>query len=121
MDNKNLDLLLDSLKLESLLKRLLEKTEKGELQWESTASRNTFLVVVKDSAITINRLYSATNNNYYEFAFRNEYGDVTDVVIISKYDNAAQLDKAEKIYDLAQKQSQRINETLDHLLEQLAA
>ena len=29
MDNKKLDLLLDSLKLDSLLERLLEKTEKG--------------------------------------------------------------------------------------------
>ena len=111
MDNKKFDLFLD---------RLLEKTEQAKIEWESTASRNTFLAALQDSAISISRSTPVVANVYYEFDFRDENGDVVDSVVVSEF-TSDRFDKTEKIYNLAVQQSQRINQTLDHFLEQLAA
>ena len=113
MDNQKFNLFLD---------RLLKKTEQGKLEWEKTADRDTLLLVLKDSAVSIvhDIEYVSREKNYrgYHFDFRNESGDIVESVTVS---NKEEYEKAEKIYNLAQKQSPKINKTLDSILEQLAA
>jgi len=107
------------------LDRILEKTKKEELEWEKTADPNTFLVVLKDSAVSI-RHNANLNKPSYTFDFRDENGDVVESLTISdeglfKGLAESRLKKAAEIYQLASRQGQKINKTIDRILEQLAA
>lgn len=116
---------MDKEKLNLILDRLLEKTSEGKLQWETTVSRNTFLVVLQDSSIAISRPFVPENtNDYYEFDFRNEAGDIVERVVVSQPENGESIrefGKAEQIYNLALQQSLKTDKTVDRILEQLMA
>lgn len=109
MDNQKFNLFLD---------RLLEKTEQDKLEWEKTADRNTLLLVLKDSAISMTKVAGS----YFSVDFRNDLGDVVDSVTVSiLYANNEQLEKVKKLYELARRQTLKFDKTVDHILEQLAA
>lgn len=121
MDNKKFNLFLD---------RLLEKTEQGKLEWEKTADRNTFLLVLEDSAVSVTYTIDAgvdMNGDtfsiwYYIFDFRNESGEVVESVKVSHKDKKdGSFRKAERIFNLARNQSLKPHQTVDRILEQLAA
>ena len=114
---------MDKQKLSLFLDRLLEKTEAGELEWQTTIGRNTFLVALKDTAISITK----RSDDRYSFDCRNYMGDTVESVDVSEIPEAnarfrsGKFEKAGKIYELAKKQSLKTDETVDRILEQLAA
>jgi len=118
---------MDDQKFNLVLDKLLEKTKKGKLEWETTANRNTFLAVLQDSAISINHGYQSANDVFdechlYTFDFRNENGDVVESIAVSdSTENSEKYEKAGQIFELARSQSLNIDKTLDYILEQLAA
>ena len=118
MDNQKFNLFLD---------KLLEKTENKKLEWEKTADRDTFLVVLKDSAVSIRQDFNENfgfdeiiNKWSYTFDFRDENGNVIESVTASKSDES-QLKKAERIFEIARQQSLKSDQTIDRILEQIAA
>ena len=114
---------MDEQKRNLFLDRLLEKTEKKELDWQTTIKNTTFLVGLKDTAISVTK----ENDEFYSFDFRDDMGNIVDLVIISKKDFPAkefedtEFDKAKKIFDLARRQSLKPEQTVDRILEELAA
>lgn len=122
MDNQKFDLFLD---------RLLEKTEQGKFVWEKTADRNTFLLVLEDSAVSVTFDFNAGADilkgdtfivKYYIFDFRDENGDVVESLKVSTKDEKdGSFEKAERIFKLARNQSLRPHQTVDRILEQIAA
>ncbi|MGC2238436.1 MAG: hypothetical protein WA584_19940 [Pyrinomonadaceae bacterium] len=119
MDNQKFNLVLD---------KILERTNQGRLEWETTANRNTFLAVLQDSAISIAQNFDDYDGDLpeceiYTFDFRNENGEIVESIDV--YDADEELnsfEKAKKIFELAkQQQSSKTDKTLDHILEQLAA
>lgn len=122
MDNQKFDLFLD---------RLLEKTEQGKFVWEKTADRNTFLLVLEDSAVSVTFDFNAGADilkadtfivKYYIFDFRDENGDVVESLKVSTKDEKdGSFKKAERIFKLARNQSLRPHQTVDRILEQIAA
>jgi len=121
MDNQKFNLILD---------RLLEKTEGDKLEWEKTANRYTFLVVLEDSSISISLNFDdaiefLNPTKFYTFDFRNGNGDIVESVDISKFSGTdkttKEFEKAEKIFNLARSKSLRVDQTVDRILEQLAA
>ncbi len=110
---------MDKQKFNQILDGLLEKTEQEKLEWETTADRNTFLMVLKDSAVSIRR-NTQTPYFSYIFEFRNANGEVVESVTILKVDRSER-EKARKIFDLASQQSLKPDPTVDRILEQLAA
>jgi hypothetical protein len=119
MDNQKFNLVLD---------KILEKTGQGKLEWETTANRNTFLAVLQDSAISITRSFNDYDglpihpSQFYTFDFRNENGDIVESIdIYNSKEDRKNFEKANQIFDLARHQPSKIDKTLDHILEQLAA
>ncbi len=114
MDNQKFNLILD---------KLLERTEEEKLDWKTTSDRDTFLVALKDSSISINYSFSEDRGKgFYTFDFRNETGDIAESVSMYEFsDNKTELEKAKKLYNLVRQQSLRIDQTVDRILEQLAA
>ncbi|CAN5640018.1 hypothetical protein BH20ACI4_BH20ACI4_25140 [soil metagenome] len=109
-------------KFNLFLDKLLEKTEQEQIKWEKTADRATFLAVFKDNAIALSRILDNTMFDILQFAFRNEVGDIVDIVSLSNFDGEhEEFKKAEKIYNLAKNQPDQIDQTLDQIIEQLAA
>ena len=125
MDNQKFNLILD---------RLLEKTQEGTLEWKATANEDTFLLVLKDSSISISQINDHIPNLdedsriyprlycYYKFDFRNENGEtVASVNLTNSEADKKGVEKAEKIFELASQNSFLNNKTIDRILEQLAA
>lgn len=121
MENQKFNLILD---------KLLEKTEEGKLEWEKTANRNTFLVVLEDSSISVSLNFDSVFEfispiEIYTFDFRNGNGDIVESIDISNPDvtvkPAREFEKAKKIFALARNQPIKVDQTVDRILEQLAA
>jgi len=110
---------MDKQKFNLILDGLLEKTVQEKLEWETTADKNTFLMVLKDSAVSIRQNYEMTHISY-TFEFRNANGEVVDSVTVFKVDRSER-EKARRIFDLASRQSLKPDPTVDRILEQLAA
>ena len=114
---------MDKQKLNLFLDRLLEKTKEGKLEWETTVNKSTFLVGLQDTAISVAKV----SDDQYIFDFRNNMGDIVDLVIISKKDfpveefSENEYGKAKQIFDLARQQSLKGEQTFERILEQLAA
>ena len=117
MDNQKFNLVLD---------RILEKTGLGKLEWETTANRNTFLAVLQDSAISITQDYDTYDEQFsagefFTLDFRNENGDIVESIDIYNSEVGENFEKAKQVFELARQRSLKIDKTLDHILEQLAA
>jgi len=109
---------MDSDKFELILDRLLQRTEEGKIEWETTADMNTYLLVLKNSAVSMSYL---PDSHCYIFQFRNENGDVIESVNVH---SGTTLLQAGKIFGLATEGLQKIenaNKFVDSILEQLAA
>ncbi len=119
---------MDKQKFYQILDRLLERTKEGKLEWESTVNNDTFLVALEDAAISITKL-----NNYYSFDFMDAIGHTVDKELISDRDFSIDsfsefegdpenpYEKTKRIFDLARNQSLKPEQTVDRILEQLAA
>ena len=103
----------------------MERTEQEKQEWETIINNDTFLAALKDTAISITKL----RDDYYNFDFRNEMGDTVASEFISRKDfpieafpsEENKFEKAKRIFDLARKQSLKPEQTVDRILEQLAA
>ena len=106
---------MDRQKFNQILKKLWERTEDGKLEWETTVNKNTFLVALKDTAVSITKI----DGNYFSFDFRNETGNIVESVLVSNSE--------EQVWEFATAQSifehtrEQIDKIADRILEQLAA
>lgn len=120
MDEKKFDLILD---------KLLEKTEAEKLAWKTTADKDTFLVALKDSSISlsqnIDHITDYIKPKFFTFDFRNENGEIAESVNVTQdFDEESRgenFNKAERIYDIVRSQTLKIDQTVDRIIEQLAA
>lgn len=117
MDNQKFNLILD---------KLLERTEEGKLEWKATSNENIFLVVLKDSSISISYEFDEySGSQYYTFNFRDENGEAVASMSLKKSPiesdkDGKEFEKAQKIFDLARQHSFINNKIVDRILEQLA-
>lgn len=117
---------MDKNKFALLLDKLLEKTEKGKLNWEKTAEKNNFLLALEGSAVSVKSPFDEYSSfeqiidNEYIFEFRDETGNVIDSINVDKSGKNEYL-KAEKLFDLVYKELNNSDQIVDNILEQLAA
>jgi hypothetical protein len=117
---------MDNEKLSLILNKLLEKTEKGELEWERTAARNTLLNVLGRGTIALSHnipekasFGEILEGGSYKIDIRDEHGQIADSVeILKSNEYAGEFEKTAKIFQLARKQ---VDKTVDRILEELAA
>lgn len=104
---------MDKQKLQMLLDRLLEGSEKRELNWKSTGNPLTFLLTLKDSSISI-----SNEMTHFEFTFRNERGEVVERTDVSNMDELF-YKKASNLFHLALKKATNADDFIDRIIEQL--
>src|SRR5262245_39802802 len=104
---------MDKQKLQILLDRLLEGSEKGELNWKATGNPLTFLLTLKDSSISI-----SNEMTEFEFTFRNERGEVVERTNVSHMDESF-FKKASNLFHLAMQKAKSDDDFIDRIIEQL--
>jgi hypothetical protein len=109
---------MDSEKFKTILARLIELGDKGELDWKPTGVEYTYLLTLKDSSISISPEFSEDlGSSMYAFQFRNERGDVVENTYVGEDD--ADYGSAEYIYELARRKALNSDATIDRIIEQL--
>lgn len=103
---------MDNQKFEAILDRLIDLSESGQLNWKSTAGSATYLLVLKDSSISI-----SGHSPYIFIEFRNEKGVVVEKIVLGSSEKF--YEKADKLFDLARRKALNADETIDRILEQL--
>jgi hypothetical protein len=104
---------MDNQKFEAILDSLLKHSEEGKLEWKSTGAKDSYLLPLKDSAISVRKdLFGHVVIN-----FRNEKGEIVENITIESYET--HYEKANKLYDLARRKALNTDETIDRILEQL--
>lgn len=104
MDNRKFEIILDS---------LLKRSEEGELDWKATGNQYVFLLVLKDSSISIERYV----DGLIRLGFRDEKGNVIDETTV--FSSSTKFEKAGKLFDLARRKALNADETINRILEQL--
>lgn len=109
---------MDDQKIELLLDRLTHQTEKGLLNWKTTGSEDTFLLVLKDSSISISTEFSDELSMFsYVLQFRNKNGEIVENTYI--FEETPYYKDAEWLYELVRRQGLNSDGLIDSILEQL--
>lgn len=106
---------MDENKFEIIFNSLIERTENGELNWKTTASPSTYLLVLNDSSISID----FPTFGSFEFEFRNERGETVESVSISRDEDEEKFQKANKLWELARRKALKSDDTIDKIIKQL--
>lgn len=109
MDNKKFEIILDS---------LLNRTQKGELNWKTTANTSKYLLVLNDSSIVINHDKGAFGELIFIFEFKNERGETVEVMEV-KSEHQKHFVIASELYDLAKQKALNSSDIIDKIIKQL--
>ena len=107
---------MENQKIDLIIEKLIEQTKSGKLQWKKTSNTYTYLLALKDSSISL------TNNPFgYGFIcdFRNSNGEVVES--ISVIPTEPSYGKIKELFDNINRKHLKTDETIDSILEQLAA
>lgn len=108
MDNQKFHIILDS---------LLERTQKEELNWKTTANSSKYLLALNDSSITIDS-YESFDGIKITFSFRNEKGEAVESMEVLESEDEI-FKHSSKLYDLARRKALKSDETIDRIIKQL--
>jgi hypothetical protein len=108
---------MDEQKFKIVIDRLIKLSEIKELNWKTTGNPDTYLLVLKDSSISISSLYSEDIREAIEIQFRNEKGEIVETVLITN-DNSLS-EKANHLFSLARGKALNSDNLIDRILEQL--
>lgn len=100
-------------RLKELLEALYQQTKQGNISWQETSSSNTFAVVLKGYAVTIESSMSLTGT----LTLRDEQG--REIERSSVTFNNSEWQRFEELYKVARRQARRIDEAVDEVLKQL--
>ena len=105
-------------KNEALINRLIEKTDAGELNWETTSRSMQFTLSMASNQLIIERI-SAPSGIRYKFAILNEDGSEIDSLTKSTSAADHDLSLLRNLYELARRNANHIDTTIDNLLNEL--
>lgn len=104
-------------KLSRLLVALLSQTERGQIEWRSTADDKMFQFSMPDSTVCIAH---SRGDSYYLSVMNNE-GQIIDRFSDRDLDSFESSDQMERLYVLARRKALKAEETLDGILARLEA
>lgn len=111
---------MDSQKFQIILGSLLERSEKGELNWKTTGNSDKFLLPLNESSVTVEKFESFSGETTYIFYFRNEKGEIVEELRKKRETMSDEIfEKSEQLYDLARRKALNADETIDRIIEQL--
>lgn len=104
---------MDKQKFETILDRLLNLSEEEKLNWKTTASRETYLLVLDDSSIIL----STVGLGSITFRFNNEKGETVESHSVRA--NGENYERCAKLFDLVRRKALNSDKTIDRILKQL--
>ena len=116
-------------KYETLIRKLIEATEKGTVDWEKTSSNNEFLTRLGRNAVSISFYdpedfvgFLTINNGsdkkkYYCLSLINSEGKTIDCEI--KYQSESGYERLKDLYSEARRKFFKVDEALDDILKNL--
>jgi hypothetical protein len=115
-------------KTEKLLRKLLEKTEDGEVDWEETVEEDAYRIGFKDGLVSISKFTGSAGEAGFRFTLRNAEGkeiesgfavspNFTDQVWGNE--KSEYLDLLRELYSSARDSALNTVETLDSMLQDL--
>lgn len=118
-----------SSKFEKLIKILNEKTKKGELNWEVTASPNLYQTSFSNSSVQIFTKCIEPEDSYeqeltdYIVQILNEDGNLIDEIKSSQYRTADFMMNMmiQELYEEARRSAMKADETIDNILKEIEA
>lgn len=116
-------------KYETLVKKLIEATEKGTVEWEKTSANNEFQTKLGNSAVSVSfydpedftSIFSIDNESdkrkYYCLSLINSEGKMIDCEI--KHQNEVGYERLKDLHSEARRKFFKVDETLDEILKTL--
>ena len=106
-------------KIVALLQRVLDKTVKGELHWESTANASTYTVPFARFSLTLEQVPETRDTrSYILLRLSNDRGQVVEEFDEHKARRMG-FEQAADLYDRARRTAMGLNSALDELLTEL--
>ena len=111
-------------KIHDLVKRLIERTDQGSLNWETSSSNGVYQASFPDLTVRVSKpdafQYGAAN--YYVLSLHNEHGEMIDqitddVLKNSGFDNAHH--QMEHLYTEARRKAMGVDIAIDKILGEL--
>lgn len=106
-------------KNEQLIRKLISKSESGDIRWSITEVANQYILHISEKMIVVTKS-SSMGNSRVIFEIKNDDGSIIDSmskVLGSSASRDAELLSA--LYDAARRNAKRINEAIDSLLSEL--
>ncbi len=100
-----------------IIEKLLEKSRKGEAEWQDTYTEDRFAIYLPDSSMTIQGVEGPFGEDWFRFSILNERGTVVDSVEIRG--STEHHEKASELYVLARRKALAVEERLDSIFQEL--
>lgn len=116
-------------KLDELIDKLISSTESGKVEWERTSSKNEYQIKIGENAVSVgyydpNDLanlvtinLNSVNKSYYYVSIYNSQGIAVDYE--ERFWGDSNFDKLKDLYQIAQRNYYKVDETLDAILKKL--
>lgn len=101
-------------KFDLLLNGLINKTQKGELDWKPLEQGDTFTAFLEGSSVSIENVL----NSGFIIYLRKKNNELIDAVTL--FEDAAEFDKTNRLFKLIEDNVVVDNKEIDRILEQLA-
>ncbi|HLL75458.1 MAG TPA: hypothetical protein VK421_09330 [Pyrinomonadaceae bacterium] len=109
-----------STKLNQLIDLLYERTQKGQVNWESTPDEDAFVVHFSELSLSIRSGYDEDGDEFVSISLRNQNGRVIDNDYFwDAMTETGAWDKAFSLYSAAKRKALGVDEALDRILDEL--
>lgn len=112
-------------RINKVIDSLVQGTENKKLNWQGTARETEFIINLKQGSITVDSWanYDPENDVNYEMAdisFLNTNGERVETVSFSRHEENEEYRKIYNLHNIARRNSLRIDETIDSMLEEIS-
>ncbi|SRR6266404_7848748 len=109
-------------KYQRLVQKLLERTDKNELQWKETASPETFQVSFSNYSLTLSEQTSGSGPSDFVVTIINSAGDLVDSfsdVLLDEGHGATYYRSMGELHQKARRQALGVDQAIDEILDDL--
>lgn len=107
-------------KNQTLIKRLIEKTESGDLRWNATSRPMQYSLSMSANQVIIERTANMGVVKYKFSILDSQGGDIDTITVQSTPSPTADTVLLRSLYETARRNANHIDETIDRLLDELS-
>lgn len=105
-------------KSETLIHRLIDKTQNQELQWRETSRLAQYILTLSHNTILIERSSTSVSVRY-KFTILDENDVEIDTISKSVSSSDSDLELIRRLYEIARRSARHIDQAIDNILSEL--